>query len=100
MVHIIDDWYLDSDENGKGLTIKRDSGRLDKDNNKVFMEHFYPSSIDKGIERLCRIYQNKLTTEKEIELSEYLGLCKEITNDFVSVIEKLNEGIKLNERSN
>lgn len=95
MIHIIDDWYLDSEDNGKCVTVKRDTGRLDKDKNTVYSEHFYPPTIEKGIERLCSIYQNKAMNDQQLELREYLNVCQEIKEDFKKVLNNLKEEAEL-----
>lgn len=86
MIHIIDDWYLDTDD--KCFVLKRDTGSFDKNNNKMYVDYTYHSTLEQSLSYLMRKYQ-KNATELNMEISSYLELCKTINQEFVDILKDI-----------
>lgn len=88
MIHVIDDWYLDADE--RVFVLKRNTGSLDKDNNKIYSDYTYHSTVEKALSYLMVKYQRDLT-RFEVEIREYLQLCKELNTMFENILKSVKE---------
>ena len=96
MIHLIENYYVDVDEN-MNYTLKRDTQRLDKENNKIYDTIGYYPSLKHSISAcLGRLKIDKL---KDKDMSLKMAIL-EIDKSTKSFIDKLNEvlpNIKISE---
>lgn len=78
MLHVIDNYYAQN--NNFGYTVLRDTGRKDKDKNKIYTTLGYVGSLKEVLEVVLRDVTHSKISGCEIELKDVLQFVKEQTD--------------------
>lgn len=87
MIHIIDDLYLDSDK--YQYIVVKDTGRDDKDGNRIYNPLAFKGTIEGSIEWVLKSKQRQLVENNKVELNELLKLCKEENKRMIKILESI-----------
>ena len=89
MIHLIENYY--ADPNNMGFTLVRDSGKADKDGNKVYHTEGYCGSFEEVIFLLKRKVVSDRLKSGCMEISEALAVIRETTEE----IKQAMKGIEV-----
>lgn len=88
MIHLIDQYYLDSD--GNSLILKKKTNSVDKNGEVVFNSEGYYVTVEGVLKSLRRTYQRRIIKNNDLSLSEAYEKFKALDKRFEDKIKISN----------
>lgn len=89
MIHIIDDLYIDADSSC--YTVKKDSGRDDKNGERVYTPLAYPVSLENAMNWILKYRQRMIVENNDVSLKELFKLFKEENNKIRTILNEIKK---------
>lgn len=85
MVHIIDSYYVDADENQ--YILRKDTGRTDKDDKRIYNSLAFTTTLGSALDVLRNRYTREAVAANDCELAEMCEKVRAIDAELKKAIE-------------
>lgn len=95
MIHILDNWYVDTDKYN-WILFRKDTIKDEKSKNygqEVCLEESFHGSLEQAVRHLCRHKHREFGKKKTMELNEYADIIDKSNQNLYNKIKKnIGEG--------